>query len=160
MAARLCVPSQRLSPTATVPRVQRIPILNGSDEKHPHPRPTLSADADGGRTSAAPATAATAGIARCSRALAAIYPGLSADLVSDRCAVDPRLRLRELKVCRECAIEIANASGKLPGFAARGPWTDGDPLLMFDSKRLGLDRQHLVAAVNEQKPLFNGRHAP
>ena len=54
----------------------------------------------------------TAGIARCSRALAILYPSLSVEQAVERCAEDRRLRLRTIKVCRRCANEIVRASGE------------------------------------------------
>lgn len=52
------------------------------------------------------------GFARCKRVLSSVYPGLSLGRAAELCAEDPRLRLREMKVCRECAVSIAETSGR------------------------------------------------
>lgn len=51
------------------------------------------------------------GIGRCLRVLARLYPGVSVGTLSQRCAEDLRLRLKEVRVCQPCALEIAGASG-------------------------------------------------
>lgn len=55
------------------------------------------------------------GIMRCTSVLESLFPGVSAAEAATKCAEDPRLRLRSVRICRECAIDIAKASGQISG---------------------------------------------
>lgn len=55
---------------------------------------------------------AVKGISICIALLEALYPKVSPATVSVRCVEDPRLRLRNVRVCRECAVHIIKASGE------------------------------------------------
>lgn len=70
----------------------------GSISRRTHPAERLSVNS-------------SVGAATCLRILAQLYPGVSVERAAQRCAEDPRLRLRGVRVCHGCAVDIARASG-------------------------------------------------